>query len=86
LIDGGIEFLSGVREGELAYIYYPEGEEAKAKVAKEISYKFMNKPAGFEFLIALEGGFSIIRMGVETPVEGGRYLIAQAGLVLPRLR
>ena len=79
VIDGGIEFLSGVREGELAYIYYPEGREENAQIAKDISYEFMNKPVGFEFLLALKGGFSIIRMGVESSIEEGSYILAQEG-------
>ncbi len=79
ILDEGVDFLSGVREGELAYIYYPEGKWEIAQRAKELSYEFMKKPAGFEFLIGLEGPITVVRQGVETKIDKGKYLLAQEG-------
>ena len=75
----GVKFLSGVREGELAYVYYPQGSPEIAELAKKLTYEFMQRPAGVDFLIGVEGEVSVVRQGVETKIEPGSYLIASEG-------
>ncbi len=79
ILNEGIEFLSGVREGELAYVYYPEGKSEVIEVAKKLTYEFMRKRADLEFLIGLEGEISVIRAGLESKIDRGRYLLAAEG-------
>ncbi|NPA41801.1 MAG: valine--tRNA ligase [Aquificae bacterium] len=79
VLDKGIEFLTGIREGELAYVYYPEGKPEVAQRAKELTYEFMQKSSGLEFLIGLEGEITVIRQGIESKIEAGRYLLAFEG-------
>ncbi len=79
ILDQGVEFLTGIREGELAYIYYPEGKPEVVRRAKEITYEFMKKPSGLEFLIGLEGEITVVRQGVQSKIERGRYLVALEG-------
>ncbi len=78
VLSEGVEFLAGVREGELAYIYYPEGRKDILERAKELAYRFAEK-GGFEFLIGLEGEFSVIRQGLETRIDRGKYLLVHEG-------
>jgi len=71
----GVEFLAGVREGELAYIYYQEGREEALEIGSRLAYEF----AGVEFLIGLEGEITVVRAGVQKTIERGRYLVVQEG-------
>ncbi len=79
ILDEGINFLSGLREGELAYVYYPEDRPELAQRAKELTYLFMEKSAGLEFLIELEGKITVVRQGIESTIEKGRYILALEG-------
>ena len=79
VLNEGIEFLTGIREGELAYIYYTKGREEVINTAKRLTYEFMRKPSGLEFLIGVNGEISVIRQGVESSVERGRCLLAFEG-------
>ncbi len=78
-LEGDIEFLAGTREGELAYIYYPEGRKENSQRAKDLFYRFSNENGQPEFIIALKGELTIIRMGVPSGKEEGRFLLAQEG-------
>ena len=79
IIDSGIEFLAGTREGELAYIYIPEGREENLQTAKNLAHQFMKKYGGIEFLIGVEGSPTVVRSGVQKDLEKGKYLILQEG-------
>ena len=75
----GVRFLAGTREGELAYIYYPKGEEELVQKAKDIAFSFLNSPAGLDFVIGLEGEVTLVRQGIEEKIEKGKYLLVSQG-------
>ncbi len=79
VINEGIEFLAGTREGELAYIYYPAGKEQNVQLARDLTSLFGKKPEGFEFLIGFEGSAILVRSGIQKEMERGRYVLAQEG-------
>ena len=75
ILDEGVKFLAGTREGELAYIYYPEGKEDLAQVAKNVVYKLLDEGKDLDFVVALEGEIILVRSGQEIREGKGSYLI-----------
>ncbi|AAC07375.1 valine--tRNA ligase [Aquifex aeolicus] len=75
VLDKTAKFLVGKREGELAYIYYPKGDERTLEFAKRLAEEFKD----YEFMVAYEGLPKIVVMGNEQLVEPGSYLFVYDG-------
>ncbi|MDQ7038570.1 MAG: valine--tRNA ligase [Aquificota bacterium] len=74
----GVEFLAGTREGDLAYIYHLEGRDDLLDEAKRFADIFLGR-GGFDFLVGLEGEISVVRQGVESRIDRGRYVVVAEG-------
>ncbi len=77
ILSEGVKFLAGTREGELAYIYYPEGDEKTYEEAKKYAYRFLDK--GLDFIVGVDGEVIVVRSGVEQKLGKGKYLVVSDG-------
>jgi valyl-tRNA synthetase len=75
VLSEGVKFLAGLREGELTYLYHPEGREDLVEKAEQMVREFTKRYRDLSFLIGLEGEISVIRQGAESRIERGSYLI-----------
>jgi len=75
----GVAFLSGVDNGTVSFIYYPEGREDLRKEARILTEDLLRKQPDLGFLAGVEGTVLILRGGRERSVEAGRYLLAGEG-------
>ena len=78
ILADGVRFLAGLREGELAYVYYPEGEGEVLGQAKRLVAEFMER-GELGFLIGVEGSVIVSRYGIQRDLGRGRFLIAYEG-------
>ena len=74
-IPSGIKIYAGYREGFFSYIYYPEGEESYAELAKGLAPVLEDKHPQLQSFIALEGSFTLISKGGERSFSG-KHLLA----------
>jgi valyl-tRNA synthetase len=72
VIKEGIDFLVGKKEGELSFIYIPEGREELLKVAKEKAKAHKNA----HMLLKVKGTITLIREYSEENLSGEFMLIA----------
>jgi len=79
LIDGGILFISGVEGGDLSFLYYPSRREEVRKEAEILTETFLSRYPDLNFLIGLEGTFSLLRGEREKHSGRGKYLIVFEG-------
>ncbi|RUM31253.1 MAG: valine--tRNA ligase [Aquifex sp.] len=75
VLDKTAKFLVGKREGELAYIYYPKGDEETLNLARSLAEEIKN----YEFFVAYEGVPKIVIAGNEQLIEPGTYLFIYDG-------
>jgi len=75
VLDKTAKFLVGKREGELAYIYYPKGDEKTLNLARNLAEEIKN----YEFFVAYEGAPKIVIAGNEQLIEPGTYLFIYDG-------
>lgn len=75
VLDKNTKVLAGKREGELAYIYYPKGDEETLNLAKRLAQKIKN----FEFFAIYEGSPKVIVFGSEKLLSPDSYLVLYDG-------
>ncbi len=75
VLDKNTKILAGKREGELAYIYYPKGDEKSLELAKKLANKIKN----FEFFAVYEGSPKVIVFGNEELLPPDTYLVLYDG-------
>ncbi len=75
ILQEGVQFLVGTRDGEVSYIYYPQGRGDLLERAERTAEEFIKRRGHFEFLVGVEGEISVVRQGVETKIENGKYLV-----------
>ncbi|WP_448583350.1 class I tRNA ligase family protein [Thermocrinis sp.] len=78
-IKEGVEFVVGKKDGEISYIYVPEGREDLVRIAKEVGQR-LNKA---NLIVKAKEGMILIREGSEEKLDGSLLLVAdQEGLKL----
>ncbi len=79
LAEEGVLFISGVEGGEISFLYYPSHREEVRKEAERLTETLLRRYPDLNFVIGLEGSFSLMRGGQKKTVGKGRYLILSEG-------
>ncbi len=79
LVREGLSFLSGVENGEISYIYYPQGREDLLREAIALTERILRRSPDLTFLAGVEGEILLRGEGKEESTEKGRYLLAGEG-------
>ena len=78
-IKEGVEFVVGKKDGEISYIYVPEGREDLLQIAKDLGEQFSKA----NLVVKVKDGAVLIREGLEEKLTGSLLFIAdQEGLKL----